>query len=100
MPKIWHTSKGFLPDFENTSAGRAMYQDSWEMLDFLITDGTVVLLPDGDDEGSVLLMELLRAGFTGALVRTSTSRAFSHHTPIRVSEMTGTILTWMIPEIL
>jgi hypothetical protein len=42
------------------------------MLDFLISDGTVVLLLDGDDEGSVLLMELLRAGFTGALVRIST----------------------------
>jgi len=72
VPAMWHASKGFWPEFPNT---RAMSEDNWFMLDLLVGEGTVVLLPERNmDDGEVLLLELLRVGFTGALVTNDTAQ--------------------------
>ena len=67
VPAMWHASGGFFPQFPGV---RAISADDWAILDALVDDGAVRLIPDahGHDDGANLLEYMLMHGFTGTLV--------------------------------
>ena len=67
VPAMWHASGGFFPQVPGV---RAISADDWAILDALVDDGAVRLIPDahGHDDGANLLEYMLMHGFTGTLV--------------------------------